>query len=114
MRGERVVVGKGKTAHLRHDEHYTYCGIGEVDNSRSTEGLKLCQRCEILKEIDLKKLSKQNGKSELENAKMITELLMVKANASDMDIKVTYGDNTGELQMVKKCQDTAMMNLPKS
>ena len=52
MKGERVIVGKGKVAHLRYDEHYTYCGIGEVDNSRSTEGLKLCQRCELIRKIE--------------------------------------------------------------
>ena len=52
MKGERVIVGKGKVAHLRYDGHYTYCGIGEVDNSRSTEGLKLCQRCELIRKIE--------------------------------------------------------------
>ena len=55
----RVMVGKGRVAHLRYDEHYTYCGLGEITNS-STKGLNLCQRCEILREMELTRKRKLN------------------------------------------------------
>jgi len=53
MRGERVTVGKGKLAHLRYDDLFTYCGIGEVDNSRDTSGLRLCKKCELIRKKEL-------------------------------------------------------------
>lgn len=50
MRYERVLVGHGEKAHLRYDDIATLCGIGPVDNSKSTEGYPLCRQCSELKE----------------------------------------------------------------
>ena len=45
MRYERVLVGKGKKAHLRYDDHYALCSLGPVDNSKPTSDYPICENC---------------------------------------------------------------------